>query len=215
MTNPILSVITSYYNRPENRRLFKESIKDIDRSQVEFIIVSYIGEPFNFSTGRLHNLGVSKARGKWIVKQDIDCVIKDKGHYYKLIEHLKDKPDTYFMNIGVKSYLGNDNDAFGNEYVCSKVAYNEVGGEPEFKGYFGEDYAMLYKLAKYADKTYKLNYDCGNVDNIIKRDLARVKNKENDFYYIHNKHKMWPDKLQDYKRNKKLLYKICQELDNE
>lgn len=226
-----LSVITSYYNRPENLKRYIESLRKSDKNGVEFWLIEY-GErseetqdltneginygfvPGNnlFSTAKCHNAGVRAADGRWLLKQDVDCIVPSRNFYQKLAEELKNKSWTYFMNIGVKNYL-HGNQAFGNQWVCSKQAYNIIGGEPEFHGYGFEDYVFLYKLAKLRDRAFVLKFNEINVTDVIRDQLARVKNKETDFYMLHKNHRRVAN---DYWRasveNKRRAFEICRKL---
>jgi hypothetical protein len=208
-----ISVITSYHNRPDNLLKFKESIKGI--RNVDFIIIGW-NQNTPFSTAKCHNDAIEHVKTEWIIKQDVDCIVPYQGFYNDIIKHLRNKPYDYFMNIGVKNYLGSKENRWGNEWVCTKEAYLEVGGEPEFTGYYGEDYAFLYKLAKLKNPNFKLEYNEENVGDVIRDELARKKNLEHSFYFLHNDHERDRDNLYaDYIKNKKLLYQICKELDND
>ncbi|MFX0132983.1 MAG: glycosyltransferase family A protein [Candidatus Hodarchaeota archaeon] len=210
-----LSVITSYYNRPEALEKFLNQpfFKWETTNPVEFIIEKWDGKEI-FSTSICHNRAVRKAKGKWILKQDIDCTCSFI-QYLRILEELKDKPYTFFMNIGCENYLCDLGFPQGNLYVCSKQAYQEVGGEPEWSGYGWEDYVILYKLAKLADPKLKLNYNETNVTKIIRDQIARKLNKEfKHFSFYH-----WPHPYDNLsytaltEENRKKCYLICKELD--
>lgn len=209
----ILSVITSYYDRPAALRVFKEFVKSVDNENVEFIIEEWKSETI-FSTAWCHNMAVVKANGKWILKQDIDCIC-DPGLYDKIIELVSDKDDRFFANFGCKNYLSDIGFPQGNQYLCSKDAYIHVDGEPEFTGYGMEDYCMLYKLAKYNDPEFMLDYNERNIDSVIRDHLTRPLNRVyKDYFFMHREHPRCKKEIRSkWLTNKRELYKICRELD--
>lgn len=213
----ILSVITSYYNRPKALDRFKNYIEKVKNQNIEFIIEEW-KEDTMFSTAICHNRAVEKSKGKWILKQDIDCIC-EYSLYDRILDLIKDKDYTFFANFGCINYVraGKTDFPTGNQYICSKQLYLKIYGEPEFNGYGHEDYAFLYKLAKFQDENFKLEYNENNVDAIIRDQLARKLNKQyKDYFFTHIDHERQPKEMRiKFIENKQKLYEICKEVDND
>ncbi len=201
-----LTVITSYYKRFENLKLWLKNI--IKNKDIEFIIEEG-QENKMFSTAICHNRAVKKSTGKWILKQDIDCYV-DKDFYIRLINHLKDKDDDYFMVIPAKGYKKGG----GTQWVCLRKKYIEVGGEPEFDGYYGEDYVLIYKLYRLLNNKLKFNENnCGE----ILSDLSKKKNNEalkQGFFMKHNSINSNYEKgyFKNASKNYDRMYNLCRQI---
>jgi hypothetical protein len=212
-----LNIITSYHNRPKNRELFFDSVVKLPRHlDLNFIFENW-DEEGTFSTGKLHNRSVARVPdNEWILKQDVDCV-GNEDFYTRLLKHLEDKPDDFFMNIGVIGYNfvdKNKNYPQGNQWLMKKKLYQDAGGEPEWVGYGFEDYALLYRVTKHLDKNFKLDYNESNVSNVIRDQLARPLNQKNpEFFLYHNDHPYEGDFYKYAKENRKNLYNLCRGLD--
>jgi predicted glycosyltransferase involved in capsule biosynthesis len=213
----ILSVITSYYNRPKSYKKFNDfALKASEYNKnIQFIIDEW-KENKMFSTAICHNRAVHSSEGKWILKIDIDCNC-ELQMFDKIFDLIKDKDYTFFANFGCKNYnfAGDLGFPCGNQYLCSKQAYLEIGGESEWYGYGWEDYAFLYKLAKLQDPNFKLDYTQSDITNVIRDQLARKLNeKYKDIYFYHELHERIRTPEQT-KQNRINLYNLCKELDND
>lgn len=216
MKNIILSVITSFYDRSFVLYRYKQFISRMNDPRIEFVLIDWNDSDGVFSTAKCHNAAVLKSKGQWIQKMDIDCYC-DPIMFCKILDLVKDKDDTFFANFGCKGYLGDIGFPQGNQYLCSKKAYTEVGGEPEFIGYGSEDYCFLYKLAKYADKNFKLEYSTPVQLSIsIHENLARKLNKTyKDIYFIHQDHARNTSLIKYFQENKNKMFEICKKLDGQ
>lgn len=215
MTKPILSVITSYYSaRKFVKARYDNFIKTINDPRIEFICYEWTKKNKVFSTAFCHNMAVMDAIGEWILKMDIDCSC-DLIMFEKIIKLVEGKPDNFFANFGCKGYLGDIGYPQGNQYLCRNETYFLIGGEPEFEGYYGEDYALLYALAKYQDINFKLDYNNPEELCITIRDkIARPLNKKyQDIYFNHQAHEKSPFRKGFVEINKKKLFDYCRELD--
>jgi predicted glycosyltransferase involved in capsule biosynthesis len=235
-----MTIISSYRDRIESLRRFCDSVKNVDKSKFEFIVVSlgddndeakrlcidsgvmfvYVDYKKVFNTAKAHNIGVMMSSHEWIMKQDIDCVASD-GFYEYLSKHLSDKDSNYYMCLGVY-YLdehGNKKNRTpeGNEFVFNRNLWNRINEFVEFDGYGWEDYATLYAFEKELDKNFVLShYSESDINNTIKHEIRDKKNLQASYLGIYLTHYYHDRKTNtEYflrnKDNKKLLYKYVME----
>lgn len=208
----MLSVITSYYDRPDALEKYNNFIATIKNPKIEFIIEKW-EEPEMFSTAICHNRACIKSTGEWILKMDIDCYTDGKM-LEKILTLIENKDKYFFTNFGCKDYLGDLGFPQGNQYLCSKYLYLCVDGEPDFYGYGFEDYCILYKMAKI--NLFNCEYNTPDELYIIIRDLiARKLNKEyQEYYFFHNDHERQNYEMRKMAdENKIKMFEICREFD--
>jgi len=202
----LLTVVTSYRNRPEDLKRFDNDIH-LQRA-IDYLLVEQDNNGL-FNTGKLHNIAVREAKTKFVLKKDIDCTMSLQS-MKNLLKLLKKADDTFFMNIGIGG------SKWGCQWCCSRETYLKVGGEPEWPGFFGEDYGILCKLKKHLDPQFKLEYNERTLCRQIAEHIARPMNREAEekgIYMIHHDHPVRPkEELKQASKNFDKLYQLCGKL---
>jgi hypothetical protein len=213
---PLISIITSYYDRPKRLFRYNAFIKTVNNPNIEFILREWPFPDEVFSTAKCHNSAVEDAEGKWILKMDLDCSF-ELSMIDKIIDLVKDKDYKFFANFGCKSYLGDIGFPQGNQYLCSKQAYIDIGGEAPLDGYGCEDYLFLYMLTKYQKPGFKLEYeDQESLYVSIRDNIARKLNqKYKDIYFSHQYHERNTKLTKYMDQNKRKMFEICNGLDSD
>ena len=201
----MLSVITSYFARPDALDRFLAEISPVkDSMDIEFIISEHKSDKLSFSTGKLHNTAVKQAKGDVILKQDIDCTFTN---YKKLYDYVKEKQT--LVNVGVT--YNNCKVPYGNEFAMPRYQWPS---EPEWVGYGWEDYALIAKWMVQNGEKQVLRLVMKGIPllhctNVFRDGIARKKNAQSQFSMFHHDHIRDITGATD---NRILFYNLIQEL---
>jgi glycosyltransferase involved in cell wall biosynthesis len=188
-----LEVIIPYHDREENLAKLVESIKKVDNTKITFAVANLIPVE-HFNTGKAFNIGAQKSYSKWIMKNDVDC-IATPDLYMEAWEKIQDMDEKDYLIFGAKYLDENGNpseqEECGNEFVCSKQAWQDIGGVPEWTGYGWEDYAFELELEKNRNPLLRVPYfpTPAALANWIKENIVIPKNKDNKHWFNHHWHK--------------------------
>jgi predicted glycosyltransferase involved in capsule biosynthesis len=136
---PKLAIITPYRERLESLRAFVDSVRDVSKDEVEFLLVvlgdanlevetlcrsagvrhHFVNHSGPFQIGQALNIGATVSTADYILKQDIDLIGYD-GFYLDLLEFMNRnlKGERDFLNLGYY-YM---TDAYTKQFLSGRVS---------------------------------------------------------------------------------------------